>query len=60
MSTVPDTDLGLGLGLAFGLLALGAAGYLVAAPSQEAAAWGFAAAVTLATLAVAAIHAYGA
>jgi hypothetical protein len=51
-------DRGLGLSLVFGLLALGAAVYTVAAPTQLLTAWGFAAAVTLSALATAAIQVF--
>jgi hypothetical protein len=60
MSTARETDLGVGLGMAFGLVSLAGAGYMIAAPSQTATAWGFAAAVTAGVLAVGALHAYGA
>lgn len=58
MSTADATDMGLGLGLIFGALAVGGALVSLMAPGTEIAAWGFAAAMTLGTLAVAAIHVY--
>lgn len=53
-----DTDKGLGLGLAFGILTILAAAYTIFAPSQFGSALGFGAAMTLAVLAVAALHLY--
>lgn len=58
MSTAESTDMGLGLGLAFGALAVGGALVSLLAPGTEIAAWGFAAAMTLGALAVAALHVY--
>lgn len=58
MSTTDATDRGIGLTLLFGLLTAIAAAYTLFAGSQAASAVGFAAAMTLATLAVAAIHLY--
>lgn len=53
------SDKGVGIGLAFGLLTLGAAVYTFAAPSQFGTALGFGAAMVLAVLAIAALHVYG-
>ncbi|MFB6147107.1 MAG: hypothetical protein ABEJ08_05410 [Halobacteriaceae archaeon] len=50
------SDKGIGVTLALGTLTLVAAGYTFVAPTQELTAWGFAAAVTLAVLTVAALH----
>ena len=52
------TDKGVGIGLAFGILTLAAAAYTVVAPTQFGSALGFGAAITLAVLSVAALHAY--
>jgi hypothetical protein len=59
MSATESTDMGFGLGLTLVVLAVGGAVVSLLAPGTETAAWGFAAAVTLGTLAVAAIHVYG-
>ena len=59
MNTAESTDLGLGLGLTLGALAVGGTLVTLLAPGTEAAAWGFAAAMTLGALAIAAIHVYG-
>ena len=54
-----ETDMGVGIGLLFGLLAAAAAVYTFVAPGQFESALGFGAAVALASLCVAAIHAWG-
>jgi hypothetical protein len=54
-----ETDMGVGVGLAFGLLTAAAAVYAFVSPGQFQTAVGFAAAVTLAALSVAAIHVWG-
>lgn len=59
MAVTETTDMGLGLTLLFGALTIAAAGYTVVAPSQEASAWGFAAAIALAAVSVSALHVYG-
>lgn len=51
--------MGVGIGLAFGLLAVGAAIFTFVAPGQFETALGFGGAVTLATLCVAALHVWG-
>lgn len=53
-----DTDKGVGIGLAFGILTLAAATYTIIAPTQFGSALGFGASIALAVLAVAALHAY--
>lgn len=59
MATQTESDKGIGLPLAFGLIAaLGAIGMLIGAPDIEAA-WGFAAAVLFGALAVVALHVQG-
>lgn len=58
MSTTEAADVGLGLGLLLGILAVGAAGASYYWPGTEVAAWGFAAAMTFGVLSVAAIHRY--
>lgn len=57
--TTQETDMGVGIGLVFGLLAVAAAIYTFVAPGQFETALGFGGAVTLATLCVAALHAWG-
>lgn len=59
MSTTEAVDVGVGLGLLLGILAVGAAGASFYWHGTETAAWGFAAAMTFGVLAVAAIHRYG-
>ncbi|MFB6120649.1 MAG: hypothetical protein ABEJ68_05985 [Halobacteriaceae archaeon] len=59
MPATGTTDMGLGLTLLFGALTFAAAAYTYVAPSQEATAWGFAAAMVLAVLSVSALHVYG-
>lgn len=54
-----ESDMGLGLTVILGLVALGGAGAMVAAPGQAAKAWGFGLAMVAATLAVVAAQAYG-
>ncbi|MFB6072765.1 MAG: hypothetical protein ABEJ88_07340 [Halobacterium sp.] len=54
-----ETDMGVGIGLALGVLTAAAAAYTFVAPGQFQTAVGFAAAVTLAALSVAAIHVWG-
>lgn len=51
--------MGVGIGLATGLLAVAAAVYTFVAPGQFETALGFGAAVAFATLSVAAIHIWG-
>lgn len=53
------SDKGVGVGFAFGILSLIAAVYTFAAPSQFQTAVGFGSAITLAVLAIAALHVYG-
>ena len=50
--TQVSSDMGIGLGVVFSLLVLVAAGVMVAAPTQGLRAWGFAAAMLAASLAV--------
>jgi fructose-specific phosphotransferase system IIC component len=58
--TVAASDMGIGLAMFFGVLALvGAAGMYVMAAQQVLAAWSFAGAIIAGTLAVAAVHLYG-
>jgi len=59
MSTTESTDLGIGLGLALGGLALAVSLYTLLAVTQRGTAYGFAAAVALGVVTVAAIHLYG-
>ena len=47
-----SSDMGIGLGVVFSLLALVGAGVMIAAPTQSLRAWGFAAAMIAAGLAV--------
>lgn len=60
MEHAAESDKGIGLGIAFGLLAVGGALVMLAGPTQVTQAWGFAGAMVAGTLAVVAIHAYGA
>jgi|GEM_PF-4826832 len=59
MSTTQTTDKALGIGVA--LVGLAVAGALVSlvAPGTQLGAWGFAAAMTLGALAIAAVHVFG-
>lgn len=59
MATSRTTDRAVGLPLLFGLLSLGGALVTLFASSQLTSAWGFAAAVAAACLAVTALHVYG-
>ena len=54
-----ETDMGVGVGIIFGLLTVAAAVYAFVSPGQFETAVGFAAAVTLAALSVAAIQIWG-
>lgn len=58
MSTSQASEMGVGMALLLGILAAGAAGASYLGQGTELAAWGFAAAMTLGVLAVAAIHVY--
>ena len=59
MATQTESDKGIGLSLAFGLIAaLGAVGMLIGAPDIEAA-YGFTAAIVFGSLAVVALHLQG-
>lgn len=51
-----ETDMGVGIGLALGVLTAAAAGYTFVAPGQFETALGFGAMVTLAVLCVSALH----
>jgi len=51
--------MGIGVGLVLGLLAVAAAAYTFVAPGQFQTALGFAGAVTLSALCVAALHVWG-
>lgn len=53
-----ESDMGIGLTVLFGLLALGGAAAMVAAPTQIGKAWGFALAMLAATVAVVAAQVY--
>ncbi|WP_123534209.1 DUF7525 family protein [Halosimplex salinum] len=54
------SDMGIGLGLAFGALAVaGALGMLVAYSDQVVAGWSFALAMTAGILSIAGVHLYG-
>jgi hypothetical protein len=58
--TVARSDMGIGLALFFGVLAVvGAGGMFVAADQQIVAGWSFALAMVGGTLAIAAVHLYG-
>ena len=58
--TATGSDMDIGLGLAFAVVAVvGAIGMLVAYNDQVVAAWSFALAMVAGTLSVAAIHLYG-
>ena len=50
--TQVNSDMGIGLGVVFALLVLVCAGVMVAGPTQAFRAWGFAAAMVAASLAV--------
>lgn len=54
-----ETDMGVGVGLVLGLVTVAAAAYAFVSPGQFQTAVGFAAAVTFASLCVAAIHVWG-
>lgn len=58
MSTTESTDVGIGLGMVLGGLAVAASLYTLVAVTQRGAAYGFAAAVALGVVTVAAIHLY--
>jgi len=58
MAETLENDTGLGLAMVFGALTLGAAAYMPFVESQQTTAYGFAAAVTFAVLAVGALHLY--
>lgn len=53
-----QSDKGVGLGVLFAVLTLVGALVMLAAPGQLATAWGFAAAMVAASLAVVAVHAF--
>jgi hypothetical protein len=53
-----ESDMGIGLTVLFGLVALGGAAAMMAAPSQVGKAWGFALAMLAATVAVVVAQAY--
>lgn len=55
-----ETDKGIGISMAFGVLALLSAGVMFAGETQLLRAWGFAAAITTAGIAVLAVQLYGA
>lgn len=57
--TETRTDRGVGLTLVLGVLAVLGALAMLASPGNALAGWGFAAAMTFATLAVVGIHLYG-
>jgi len=58
--TAGPSDMGIGLGILFGVLAVVAAGAMaVTVETQVVAAWAFAGAMVAGTLAVAAFHIYG-
>ncbi|MGM0591064.1 MAG: DUF7525 family protein [Halobacteriota archaeon] len=52
------SDMGIGLALVFGFLAVGAAGAMLVLPDQLMKAWGFAGAMVAGMLAVLVIHLY--
>ncbi|WP_336036889.1 DUF7525 family protein [Halobacterium yunchengense] len=54
-----ESDMGIGIGMALGLLAVAASAYTFVAAGQFQTALGFAAAVTLSVLCVAAFHVWG-
>jgi hypothetical protein len=57
--TATQTDMGIGLGLALGVVSvLGAAAMYLGSTDQTLAGWAFAVAVTAAGLAIAAVHVY--
>lgn len=60
MERTVESDKGLGLGLAFSLLAIVAGLAMLGGPTELVRAWGFAAATGAGVLAVVAIHVYGA
>lgn len=53
-----ESDMGVGLTVLFGLMALGGAGAMMAAPTQSGKAWGFALATVAAMVAVVAAQVY--
>lgn len=53
-----ETDMSIGLGIAFAALALLGAVLMYGAPTQEFRAWGFALAVIAALVAIVAVHLY--
>lgn len=53
-----ESDMGIGLTVLFGLVALGGAAAMVAAPTQVGKAWGFALAMVAAVVAVVAAQVY--
>lgn len=53
-----ETDMGIGVAVVFALLTLGSAVVLLFATTQIVKAWGFAAAMVAASLAIWAIHVY--
>lgn len=53
-----ESDMSIGLSVMLGLLAIGGAALMFAAPSTVTGAWGFAAAMTLGALLVVALHVY--
>lgn len=53
-----DSDAGIGLAVVLGALALASAAVTLATPGTELAAWGFAVAIVLGLVLIAAIHAY--
>lgn len=52
-----SSDMGIGLGVVFSLLTLAGAGVMIAGPTQDLRAWGFAAAMVTAGLAVVGVQA---
>lgn len=60
MEHAVESDKGIGLGIAFSLLAVVGAVAMLGGPAQIVRAWGFAAAMIAGLLAIVAIHVYGA
>lgn len=60
MEHAVESDKGIGLGIAFGLLAVVGTLAMLAGPAQIVRAWGFAAAMIAGILAVVALQVYGA
>jgi len=56
MSNAVESDVGIGLGMVFGVLALFGAAAMVAGPTRLTVAWGFAAATAAAGVGVVALH----